>query len=80
MISPSHQLALYPKEQVTSGGMSRMPNYTDRMSVRQIVDLVAFLPVALHRAPYAAYLQLSLTDIAGSELSFVPKHRKRTLL
>ena len=43
MISPSHQLALYPKEQVTSGGMSRMPNHTDKMSVRQMVDLVAFL-------------------------------------
>ena len=39
----SHQLALYPKEQVTSGGMSRMPNYTDKMSVRQMVDLVDFL-------------------------------------
>ena len=43
MISPSHQLATYPKEQITTGGVSRMPNYTDRMSVRQMVDLVAFL-------------------------------------
>ena len=43
LISPSHQLALYPKEQITTGGVSRMPNYTDKMSARQMVDLVAFL-------------------------------------
>lgn len=43
LISPSHQLALYPKEQIATHGVSRMPNYTDKMSVRQMVDLVAFL-------------------------------------
>ncbi len=43
LISPSHQLALYPKEQITTHGVSRMPSYTDKMSARQMVDLVAFL-------------------------------------
>lgn len=43
MISPSHQFAPHTKEQITTGGVSRMPNYTDKMSVRQMVDLVAFL-------------------------------------
>jgi L-cysteine S-thiosulfotransferase len=43
MINPSYELAPYPKEQITSGGVSRMPNYADKMSVRQMVDVVAFL-------------------------------------
>ncbi len=32
---------IHPK--ITRGGVSRMPNYEDRMTVRQMVDLVAFL-------------------------------------
>ena len=43
LINPSHQLAPYPKEQIAIGGVSRMPNYSDKMSVRQMVDTVAFL-------------------------------------
>jgi hypothetical protein len=43
MIYPSYRLAPYPKEQITSGGISRMPNYADRMTARQIIDVVAFL-------------------------------------
>jgi mono/diheme cytochrome c family protein len=43
IINPSHELALYPKEQITVGGKSRMPEYADRMTVRQLTDLVAFL-------------------------------------
>lgn len=43
MINPSYDLAPYPKDQISSGGVSRMPNYADKMSVRQMVDVVAFL-------------------------------------
>ncbi|MBZ5623446.1 MAG: hypothetical protein LAQ69_32695 [Acidobacteriia bacterium] len=43
MINPSYQLAPYPKDQITSGGVSRMPSYSDRLTVRQAIDVVAFL-------------------------------------
>ncbi|HTT62996.1 MAG TPA: c-type cytochrome [Bryobacteraceae bacterium] len=43
IINPSYRLAPYPKELVTAGGKSRMPEYADRMTVRQLGDLVAFL-------------------------------------
>lgn len=43
IIYPNYQLAPYPKDQITSGGQSRMPHYTDRMTVRQLTDIVAFL-------------------------------------
>jgi len=44
IINPSHKLARgYPKEHIKSGGISRMPDYGDVMTVRQLVDLVAFL-------------------------------------
>jgi hypothetical protein len=44
IINPSHKLARgYPKQQVESGGISRMADYSDVMTVRQMIDLVAFL-------------------------------------
>jgi hypothetical protein len=43
IIYPSYELAPYPKEQITSGGESRMPHYAERMTVRQLADIVAFL-------------------------------------
>ena len=43
MLYPDYQLAPYPKDQITSGGASRMPHYADRMTVRQLTDIVAFL-------------------------------------
>jgi mono/diheme cytochrome c family protein len=43
MMHPSYELAPYPVEQITSGGRSRMPAYTDQMTVRQMADIVAFL-------------------------------------
>jgi L-cysteine S-thiosulfotransferase len=43
IIYPSYRLARYPKDQITSRGESRMPHYADRMTVRQLTDLVAFL-------------------------------------
>jgi sulfur-oxidizing protein SoxX len=44
MIDPSYQLAPpYPKDQITAGGQSRMPHYADKMTVRQLIDVTAFL-------------------------------------
>jgi L-cysteine S-thiosulfotransferase len=43
MINPNHALGPYPKAQVTTAGVSRMPSYADQLTVRQMVDIVAFL-------------------------------------
>ena len=43
LIHPSHRLAAMPTRDITVEGASRMPDYTDRMTVRQMTDIVAFL-------------------------------------
>lgn len=44
IINPSHKIAPAMRtEQVKSGDLSRMPAYGEHMTVRQMVDLVAFL-------------------------------------
>jgi hypothetical protein len=44
IINPSHKLASgYPEELLRSGSESRMADYSDVMTVRKLVDLVAFL-------------------------------------
>ena len=43
LIDPSYRLAPYPKDQISSGGQSRMPHYSTQMTVRQLTDIVAFL-------------------------------------
>lgn len=50
IINPSHRLARgfplapgYPEEEITAGEGSRMPSYSDVMTVRQLMDLVAYL-------------------------------------
>ena len=44
IINPDHKLAPgYPTENVQEDGVSRMADYRDVMTVRQLVDLVAFL-------------------------------------
>ena len=44
IINPSHKLAWgYPKEQIQENGKSRMRDYSDVMTVREMIDLVAFL-------------------------------------
>jgi mono/diheme cytochrome c family protein len=44
IINPSHKIApALRSEQVMSGDQSRMPDYGDLMTVRQMIDLVAFL-------------------------------------
>lgn len=44
IINPSHSLAPgYPKELITKDSQSAMANFNDTMTVRQLIDLVAFL-------------------------------------
>lgn len=43
LINPSHKLAPYRKDLITVAGKSRMPEYAEEMTVRQLTDLVAFL-------------------------------------
>jgi len=44
IINPSHSLAPgYPKELITKNDQSAMTNFNDSMTVRQLIDLVAFL-------------------------------------
>ena len=44
IINPSHKLAWgYPNEQIATDGKSKMRDYSDMMTVRQMTDLVAFL-------------------------------------
>lgn len=44
IINPSHVLAPgYPKELISKGNQSAMPDFNDKMTIRQLIDLVAFL-------------------------------------
>jgi hypothetical protein len=43
MIDPSYDYAWYPKSQITAKGHSLMPSYSDRVTARQLVDIVSFL-------------------------------------
>lgn len=44
IINPDHELARgFPEELITSGGESRMADYGDVITARQLIDLVAFL-------------------------------------
>jgi L-cysteine S-thiosulfotransferase len=43
IIHPSYTLASYPRSEITVEGKSRMPDYTDRITARQLTDMVAFL-------------------------------------
>ena len=43
ILYPAQFIGPYPKDRVTSAGVSRMPSYEDRMTVREMVDLVAYV-------------------------------------
>jgi len=43
MLDPNYHLAPHEKGEITAGGHSRMPAFTDKMNLRQMVDIVAFM-------------------------------------
>jgi sulfur-oxidizing protein SoxX len=43
IIYPSYELAPFARRQVARGGHSRMPEYAETMTVRQLTDIVGFL-------------------------------------
>lgn len=43
MFSPNYHLAPHEKGEIATGGQSRMPAFTEKMTVRQMVDIVAFM-------------------------------------
>ena len=44
IINPSHKISRrYPREQVAEGGVSKMENFNEQMTVAQLIDLTAFL-------------------------------------
>jgi sulfur-oxidizing protein SoxX len=44
IVNPSHRLvAASPPERVASGGLSRMGDFSEAMTVRDLIDLVAYL-------------------------------------
>ena len=49
ILPSSHFAEGYPAEQVQVGARSKMPDYSRRMSVRQLADLVAFLKTLTDR-------------------------------
>jgi sulfur-oxidizing protein SoxX len=51
VIHPSHRLANQPLEQIAVEGESRMPDYAQSLTVRQLVDIVAFLQSKYRYAP-----------------------------
>ncbi len=53
IINPSHRLVKgYPVGTVDDDGESRMKNYNDVMTVRQLVDLVTYLQVQYELIPF----------------------------
>jgi mono/diheme cytochrome c family protein len=44
IVDPSHKLApAYPRDKIKSGNLSRMGDFADAMTVRELIDIVAFL-------------------------------------
>lgn len=44
IINPSHEITRrYPRERVSDGDISKMPNFNDLMTVSQLIDLTALL-------------------------------------
>jgi len=53
VINPSHKIAKgYPKSALQLGGISKMTNYNDVMTVSELVDLVVFLQSHYELTPY----------------------------
>ena len=56
IIYPSYTLAHHSKDMIAAGGKSRMPDYADRVTARQLTDLVSYLQSSyVVRRPVAKY-------------------------
>lgn len=59
VINPSHKIARRYKQATTEGGLSKMKNYNEVMTVQELVDLVTFLQseyeVSIPSAHYYPY-------------------------
>lgn len=51
ILNPSYHLAAYPKAEVSVSGKSKMPEYAERLTARQLIDLVAFLQSRYETVP-----------------------------
>ena len=74
IIHPSHRLAKgYPMDRIQSGGYSKMTNFNHQMTVRQMIDLVAFLQshyTKIFRLPPRPRPSFSRSDPDSVERSF----------
>jgi len=43
IVSPSHTIALDSEGESEGGALSRMPDFTDVMTVRQLIDIIAYI-------------------------------------
>jgi mono/diheme cytochrome c family protein len=43
ILNPSFHLAGYPRNEMSVNGKSKMPDFAEQMTARQLIDLVAFL-------------------------------------
>jgi sulfur-oxidizing protein SoxX len=43
ILDPSHRISVYPPEGMTSGKLSRMGDFSESVTGRDVIDLVAFL-------------------------------------
>lgn len=58
IIYPSYELAHFSRDLITVDGKSRMPDYADRVTARQLTDLVSFLQSRYTvRRPMGEYLR-----------------------
>jgi hypothetical protein len=51
ILDPSHSLARGPRAAVRSGELSRMGDFTESLSLREMIDIVAFLQSTYEVAP-----------------------------
>jgi len=57
IVNPSHKLTRrYPQEKVAEGGVSKMENFNERMTVAQLIDLTAFLQSHYELRPEPLYV------------------------
>jgi hypothetical protein len=55
ILNPSHRLAHGPREAVKSGTLSRMGDFTETMTLREMIDIVAFLQSTYEEEAPPAY-------------------------